>query len=93
MFNTNLELITPFPGAHNDKTLRLFAFLDAGNVYADATSSYTPTSADRRIRASAGFGLRWVSPMGPLSLSYGHPFRKQPTDKLQKFQFQMGTTF
>ena len=93
MFNTNLELIAPFPGAHNDKTLRLFAFLDAGNVYADATSSYTPTSADRRIRASAGFGLRWVSPMGPLSLSYGHPFRKQPTDKLQKFQFQMGTTF
>lgn len=88
MFNTNLEVIAPFPGAHNDKTLRLFAFLDAGNVYAPAS-----TSADRRIRASAGFGLRWVSPMGPLSLSYGHPFRKQSTDKLQKFQFQMGTTF
>ena len=88
MINTNLEVIAPFPGAHNDKTLRLFAFLDAGNVYAPAS-----TSADRRIRASAGFGLRWVSPMGPLSLSYGHPFRKQSTDKLQKFQFQMGTTF
>ena len=88
MFNTNFEVIAPFPGAHNDKTLRLFAFLDAGNVYSPAS-----TSADRQIRASAGFGLRWVSPMGPLSLSYGHPFRKQSTDKLQKFQFQMGTTF
>lgn len=88
MFNTNFEVIAPFPGAHNDKTLRLFAFLDAGNVY-----SHASTSADRQIRASAGFGLRWVSPMGPLSLSYGHPFRKQSTDKLQKFQFQMGTTF
>ena len=93
MFNVNLELISPLPGANNDKTLRMFAFLDAGNVYADSSPSYQATSADRQVRASAGIGLRWISPLGPLSLSYGHPFRKQPGDKLQKFQFQMGTTF
>ena len=93
MFNTNLELIAPFPGANNDKTLRMFAFLDAGNVYMDKSPTYTPVSADKMVRASAGVGLRWVSPMGPLSLSFGIPFRKQSTDRLQKFQFQMGTTF
>ena len=93
MFNVNLEVISPLPGANNDKTLRLFAFVDAGNVYADSSASYKATSEDKSIRASAGIGLRWLSPIGPLSLSYGHPFRKQPGDKLQKFQFQMGTTF
>lgn len=93
MFNVNLEVISPLPGATNDKTLRLFAFVDAGNVYADSSASYRATSEDKSVRASAGIGLRWLSPMGPLSLSYGHPFRKQPSDKLQKFQFQMGTTF
>ena len=93
MFNANIEFIAPFPGANNDKTLRLFAFLDAGNVYADSFSNYKPTSEDRMIRASAGVGLRWISPMGPLSLSFAHPFRKQKTDKLQKFQFQIGASF
>lgn len=93
MFNTNLEVIAPFPGANNDKTLRLFAFVDAGNVYADSFSDYKPTSDDRKIRASAGVGLRWVSPMGPLSVSFANPFRKQKGDRLQKFQFQIGTSF
>lgn len=93
MFNTNLELIAPFPGTGNDKTLRLFAFLDAGNVYADSSATYQPTSADKKIRVSAGVGLRWISPIGPLSLSFGYPIRKQPSDRLQKFQFQLGTSF
>ncbi|MDO5653657.1 MAG: outer membrane protein assembly factor BamA [Brachymonas sp.] len=93
MFNTNIEFIAPFPGANNDKTLRLFAFIDAGNVYADKSRTYTPTKEDRQVRVSAGVGLRWISPLGPLSLSFGQPLRKQPGDKLQRFQFQMGTTF
>ena len=93
MFNTNVEFIAPFPGSNNDKTLRLFAFVDAGNVYANRSATYTPTRADKMVRMSAGVGIRWLSPMGPLSISFAHPFRKQPTDRLQKFQFQMGTTF
>ena len=30
------------------------------------------------LRASAGIGLSWISPVGPLKLSYGTPIRKQP---------------
>ena len=31
----NAELSTPFPGAGNDRTLRLYGFFDVGNVFAD----------------------------------------------------------
>ncbi len=31
----NAELSTPFPGAGNDRTLRLYGFFDAGNVFGD----------------------------------------------------------
>ncbi len=45
------------------------------------------------LRASAGLGLSWISPVGPLKLSYGVPLREQPNDRIQKFQFQIGTAF
>ena len=34
----NAELSTPFPGAGNDRTLRLYGFFDVGNVFARASS-------------------------------------------------------
>jgi outer membrane protein insertion porin family len=86
--NVNAELYVPVPGSGNDKTFRLFGFMDAGNVW----GSHEKLSVDT-VRASAGIGLSWVSPMGPLRLSYGTPVRKKPTDRIEKFQFQIGTAF
>jgi outer membrane protein insertion porin family len=34
-----------------------------------------------------------MSPMGPLKLSFGTPLRKKGTDRIEKFQFQIGTAF
>jgi outer membrane protein insertion porin family len=100
MFNVNLELITPFPGAGNEKTLRMFGFVDAGNVYSDKPGAYDNTANSpelnkyaKKVRVSAGAGIRWLSPMGPLSLAFGFPIKKYEGDKLQKVQFQIGTTF
>lgn len=45
------------------------------------------------LRASAGVGLSWISPMGPLRFSYATPIRQQTGDKIQKLQFQIGTSF
>src|SRR6218665_1827183 len=87
-FNLNAELYVPVPGGGNDKTFRLFGFVDAGNVW----GSHEKLTAES-IRASAGIGLSWVSPMGPLRLSYGTPVRKKPTDRIEKFQFQIGNAF
>ena len=84
----NAELITPFPGAGNDRTLRLFAFTDVGRAFGE-----NEKVSLSELRASAGIGLSWISPMGPLRLSYGKPIRKQRTDRIEKFQFQIGTAF
>jgi outer membrane protein insertion porin family len=87
----NAEFIAPFPGTGNDRSLRMFAFVDVGNVYCKPTSYVLcPSNA---LRASSGVGLSWLSPVGPLRLSYSKALRNQTSDKLQTFQFQIGTSF
>ena len=87
----NLEFIAPLPGAGNDKTLRWFGFVDAGNVY--CSNSATVICRSNALRASGGIGLSWISPVGPLRLAWAKPIRKEEGDKLQAFQFQIGTSF
>ena len=84
----NAELVAPFPGAGNDRTLRVFGFVDAGNVFGD-----NEKISFGEMRASAGLGLSWISPLGPLRIAYAQPVRKQAGDKIQKLQFQIGTSF
>ncbi|MBK8016805.1 MAG: outer membrane protein assembly factor BamA [Betaproteobacteria bacterium] len=81
----NLEYYFPFPGADKDKSLRLSAFVDAGMV--DNTFNVG------QLRFSTGFALNWFSPVGPLKLSFGIPIKKEPNDRLQRIQFQLGTIF
>ena len=45
------------------------------------------------IRYSAGIGLSWISPLGPLRLSYAYPLNSEPWDRIQRFQFQIGAGF
>ncbi len=85
--NLNGELYLPVPGAGNDRTLRVFAYVDAGNVWGDQKPANDP------LRVSTGIGLSWVSPVGPLKLSYGRPIKYVPTDRIQRLQFQIGTAF
>ncbi len=83
-----LELQAPFPGAGQDRTLRVFGFMDVGNVFSE-----TEKLSGKELRASVGAGLSWISPVGPLRIAIAKPIRKQPGDKIQKLQFQIGTTF
>lgn len=86
--NLNAEIYLPIPGTGNDRTLRWFAYTDAGNVWGEFEQMTLGS-----LRASAGLGVSWVSPVGPLKLSYGTPVRKQPEDRIQRLQFQIGTAF
>ena len=103
----NAELSTPFPGAGNDRTLRLYGFVDVGNVYGDTRpKGITPKQWDaaRKLRASVGLGISWISPLGPLRLAYAFPVVYQKEDfsdplspisgdRIQRLQFQIGTSF
>lgn len=84
----NAEMLTPFPGAGNDRTLRLYGFTDVGNVFGE-----NERVRFGELRASVGVGLAWISPLGPLRLAYAHPVRKEAGDRIQKIQFQIGTSF
>jgi len=84
----NAEIIAPFPGAGNDRTLRWYGFFDVGNVYGESQ----PIRMSE-LRASVGVGINWISPVGPLRLSYAKPVRKFNGDKIQTLQFQIGTSF
>ena len=45
------------------------------------------------LRYSAGAAVTWLSPLGPMKFSYAYPIKKKPEDQIQRFQFQLGTTF
>jgi len=84
----NAELFMPVPFIKNNNQFRLSAFIDAGNVY-----SMDQSVVLGDLRYSAGMGVLWVSPFGPLKLVYAKPFNNQSTDKTESIQFQMGQQF
>ena len=84
--NGSAEALAPLPGA--DRSLRALLFLDGGNVW-----GYDQTVHVSDLRYATGFGVAWISPIGPLKLSLAFPIHRQPGDFVQRFQFQIGTGF
>ncbi|HCX33760.1 MAG TPA: outer membrane protein assembly factor BamA [Rhodocyclaceae bacterium] len=84
----NGEFLFPFPGSGKDRSLRLGAFVDAGQVWAQGQKA---SFGD--LRYAAGLSLAWSSPVGPLKLSIAQPINEKEGDRVQRFQFQLGTTF
>ncbi|HET7833481.1 MAG TPA: outer membrane protein assembly factor BamA [Gallionella sp.] len=82
------ELLMPVPGMGKDKSVRLSGFFDAGGIYGKGDQP-----GSKGLRYSVGAALTWISPMGPLKFSYAIPLKKDPVDKLQKFQFTIGSMF
>ncbi|MBI2509708.1 MAG: outer membrane protein assembly factor BamA [Betaproteobacteria bacterium] len=81
----NAELLFPFPGLENDRSVRMGAFFDMGMV--------GDTYNTRDFRYSTGLTLSWVSPFGPLKISAALPLRDQPGDRTQPLQFTFGGAF
>ena len=85
----NAEMFFPMPGMKaGDQSVRLSLFADVGQIYDNGSQPEFES-----FRYSAGAGLAWNSPVGPLKFSYGYPLNKKPGDRLQRFQFQVGTVF
>jgi outer membrane protein insertion porin family len=85
----NTELLFPMPGNSKEKSLRLSAFVDGGIIYGVPTA--IPGTDGPRY--STGIALTWVSPVGPLKMSYAWPLAEQPNDRLARFQFTLGQIF
>jgi outer membrane protein insertion porin family len=96
----SVELQTPMFFAPKDFGMKLAVFADAGQLldYVGPTSwAQTGESlinaGNGNIRSSAGVGLIWDSPFGPLRFDLAYPITREPYDIKQIFRFGGGTRF
>ncbi|SNT69411.1 outer membrane protein assembly factor BamA [Psychrobacter sp. LV10R520-6] len=70
-------------------------FIDpAGNATTNPDGSPVKLlTQDNNLRFSAGAGVTWYTPIGPISLSYAVPIGDKEGDETEKVQFQIGSTF
>ena len=101
------ELIvpTPFVGDKGQNSVRTSLFVDAASVWNTKWKSDKALNASiaalnlpdygkaSRVRASAGVGFQWQSPIGPLVFSYAKPIKKYEKDDVEQFQFSIGGSF
>jgi len=89
----SLNVYFPFPYIQTPG-LRAVVFTDMGTVWGQENltqvSAKFSTSA---IRATAGFGVEWTSPVGPVTFSWAKALHKQPGDLLRSFEFNLGRSF
>ena len=91
------ELIFPVPFVGEMKDWRTTVFVDAGNVYSSdcgtglINCSETIELGD--LRVSAGLGVSWFTPVGPLAVSFAQAINEQAGDTTESIQFALGRTF
>lgn len=68
------------------------AFLDFGSAFGTEDNGPTVFDSDA-IRASAGVGIAWTSPIGPIRVDVAYPFAAEKYDRKQYVRFNFGTRF
>jgi outer membrane protein insertion porin family len=95
------EVQTPLYFLPKDVGVKIAGFVDAGSLWDyKGPTSYNGIDAvlgssnnGAPIRAAAGVGLLWDSPLGPIRFDFAFPFMKESYDKTQWFRFSGGTSF
>ncbi|MCC5062248.1 outer membrane protein assembly factor BamA [Xanthomonas campestris] len=77
-----------FPKLFDSPSARISAFFDFGNVYSDVDAFKA-----NELRASTGVALLWRAPVGPISISYAFPLKKEDNDEVERLQFTFGGQF
>lgn len=99
-FGAELILPMPFKGDWADQ-VRPVLFAEGGQVF-DTTgkdkeyfqnSNVPLITQDKELRYSAGAGITWYTPIGPISISYAVPIGDKKGDDTDKVQFQIGSVF
>jgi len=85
-FQINTECRFPFPLLNKYGIVGL-VFFDCGNVYG-ASDTLVPN-----VRTSAGGGVRWFSPMGPLRIEWGYNLNRKDFERQSAWEFSVGGAF
>ncbi len=78
---------TLFPLVQENRLKGVF-FFDAGNAW-DVGEPYRLND----LRTSAGFGFRWLSPVGPLRIEWGYNLNPKKGEKRSAWEFAIGTFY
>ncbi len=81
-------VVFPVPLIEDSSNARMSVFFDFGNVY-DGFDNVELSE----MRTSAGLGVSWITPVGPLTFSVAKPISDFKDDKHQVFQFSLGAGF
>ena len=71
----------------SDFPIYLNIFNDYGIIWENKTK---PTNSDNSLRASVGFGIKYYSPIGPMSFTWGFPLIDKDYDIKRMFLFSIG---
>jgi outer membrane protein insertion porin family len=92
MIGHNIDLTFPLGNTLEEMGVKGVLFTDGGYVSDFDRSS--PLIQDSKLyRISAGAGVHWRSPIGPLRVEFGFPVVKSDEDRDQIFSFAVGTRF
>lgn len=90
-YRGSVEMSFPV-GLPKELGIKGHTFTDFGTLYnIDETGS--DILDESSIRASAGVGVSWISPFGPIRLDVAVPYAKEDYDEEEKFRFDFGTRF
>jgi len=96
LIEASAELIFPFPFVEDNRQFRPVFFVDVGNVFNTECPSVAINCFDfdvDALRYSVGFGVSWLTGLGPMTFSLAKPFQTQGFDEEERFQFELGRTF
>ena len=72
---------------NSDFPIFINIFNDYGLIWENKT---TPTNTDNNLRSSAGFGIKYYSPIGPMGFTWGFPLIDEEYDIKRMFLFSIG---
>ncbi len=82
-----------FPsGLPDDWKINASIFHELGSLWKPGQRDNN-TLDSRKMRASAGAGILWASPFGPIGMSYSWPYRRQKYDEKRQLQLQFSNIF
>ena len=97
---------TPFLDEDNTSSVRTSFFVDAANVWdtefnvdryknlgPDERAKLEDYSDPLRFRVSTGLSLQWISPMGPMLISFAYPLQQEEDDDTKTISFNISNTF
>ena len=93
-YATSAEVMFPL-GLPEELQIKGAAFADAGSAFNlnQRAAGGLVIQDDESVRSSAGVGLFWRSPVGPVRIDIATPLSKESYDRDEFFQFSFGTKF